>query len=389
MHPNALAEPSPDAAGAPVRAAAHAAQRIDAVQLLRALAAAMVVFGHLKGAAWAHQDELGPFPRLAFFGGAGVDLFFAISGFIIVHAGLRLLDERHPGRTFLIRRLARIVPLYWGVTMLPLAAAALLGRDLPPVAAFVMSLLFIPHDRSGTGEYYPLCDLGWTLNYEIEFYVLFAFWMIIGKARCVGLAIASLCLIVVAGALLAPPGGVLYFWSRPILLEFAGGMGIALLYNAGRLQFSGSLRIALVTVALALYIADPLGLIRLSRTPNEMVRVVGWGIPGLLLLLAALSSPFMPRSRLARGGVLLGNASFALYLLHPFAITASRRLIAGLPLPYGTGGWVLVGVGFVLACTGSIVAYVYLEKPLTAWLAAALTGKSPAPRKQRQDFSPA
>jgi peptidoglycan/LPS O-acetylase OafA/YrhL len=388
MHPDALAGPSLDAAGAPARDA-RTLQRIDAVQLLRALAAAMVVFGHLKGAAWTHQDELGPFSRIAFFGGAGVDLFFAISGFIIVHAGLRLLNERNPGRTFLIRRLARIVPLYWGVTMLPLAAAALLGRDLPPIKSVLMSLLFIPYDRSGTGEYYPLCDLGWTLNYEIEFYVLFAFWMIIGKARCVGLAVASLCLIVIAGAVIAPTEGVLYFWSRPIILEFAGGMGLAALYNAGRLQLSRAPRIALVTIALALYVVDPLGLIPLSRTPNELIRVIGWGVPGLLMLLAALSNPFAPRSRLARGGVLLGDASFALYLLHPFAITAFRRLIAGLPLPYGTGGWLLVGLGFVVACAGSIVAYLYLEKPLTAWLTATLTGKQSARPGQHHGFSPA
>lgn len=389
MTAHALVGGSAEATRAPGRTDARALQRIDAVQILRAVAAAVVVLGHLKGAAAAHQNVLGPFPRLPFFGGAGVDLFFAISGFIIVHAGLRLLHESRPGRTFLVRRLARIVPLYWGVTMLPLALAALLGRDLPPLKAVIMSLLFLPYDRSGTEEFYPLCDLGWTLNYEIEFYVLFAFWMIVGKGRCVALAIASLCLIVAAGTVLAPTDGALYFWTRPIVLEFAGGMGLAALFKAGRLQFPGAIRIALVSVALALYLADPLELIPLARTPNEMVRVLGWGVPGLLMLAAALSSPFVSRSRLARGGVLLGNASFALYLLHPFAITASRRVLAAMTLPFGTGGWLLVVLGLVVACGGSILAYLYLEKPLTAWLTARLTGRPPARRKQRQDFSTA
>lgn len=357
-------------------------QRLDAVQLLRALAAALVVVGHLKGAAWTHQGELGPFPRIAFFGGAGVDLFFAISGFIIVHAGLRLLRDDHPGRTFLLRRIARIVPMYWGVTLLPLTFAVFVGRDLPPLEAVAKSLLFIPYDRSGTGEFYPLCDLGWTLNYEIQFYALFAFWMVVGKERCVGLAIASLCLLVLAGSMASPTSDVLYFWTRPIILEFAGGMAIAALYNAGRLHLSSGLRIALIAAALALYIADPLGLVPLARTPNEMVRVIGWGVPGMLLLMAALSSPFALRSGLAQTGVLLGNASFALYLLHPFAITACRRVIALLPLPLGIGGWVLVGTGFIVACGGSILAYLYLEKPLTAWLTNRLTDRTRSqPRK--------
>lgn len=336
----------------------------------------MVVLGHLKGAAWAHQDEFGPFPRLAFFGGAGVDLFFAISGFIIVHAGLRLLKDKHPGRAFLVRRLARIVPLYWTVTVLPLAAAVASGRDLPPASMIVKSLLFIPYDRSGTGEFYPLCDLGWTLNYEMQFYVMFAFWMIIGKSHCVGVAIISLCLIVAAGAVMQPEADVLYFWTRPIILEFAAGMAIALLYNTGRLRAPQSVRIGMVAAAAALYVTDPLGLIPLPRTPNEMARVLGWGVPGMLMLLAALATPFTPRSWLGRWAVLLGNASFALYLLHPLAITATRRILAHVPLPAAGGGWLLVGCGFWVACTGSILAYLYGEKPLTAWLTGVLTGRS-------------
>ncbi len=364
-----------------------ALQRLDAVQLLRALAATLVVVGHLKGAAWTHQGELGPFPRIAFFGGAGVDLFFAISGFIIVHAGLRLLHEDHPGRTFLLRRLARIVPLYWGVTLFPLVVALLIGRDLPSMAAIAKSLLFIPYDRSGTGEFYPLCDLGWTLNYEIQFYALFAFWMVIGKGQCVRLAIASLCLLVLAGFVAPATSGPLYFWTRPIILEFAGGMAIAALYSAGRLHLTRAARTALIAAALALYILDPVSLIPLARTPNEMVRVIGWGLPGMLLLIAAVSSPFTPQSSLGRIGVLLGNASFALYLLHPFAITACRRIIALLPLPSGTGGWVLVGTGFIVACGGSILAYLYLEKPLTAWLATRLTDRRQR-EPQKGDLSP-
>jgi exopolysaccharide production protein ExoZ len=361
----------------PDRARAAAMQRIEAVELLRAAAAVMVVFGHLKGAAWTHQDELGQFPKLPFFGGAGVDLFFGISGFIIVHAGLRLINQGYAVRTFLLRRMARIVPLYWGVTALLILAPAVAHRTWPSVSAVVMSLAFVPYDRSGTGEFYPLCDLGWTLNYEAQFYVLFAMAMLAAGRRCVPVTIAMLGLLVVAGATIPFKSDVLYFWTRPIILEFAGGMIVALLRGADRLELGPVTRGALIASAIAWYLADPLDLVAQPVTPNDMARIVGWGVPGLLLLIAAVSGPFSPQSWFTQAAVLLGSSSFSLYLLHPFAIVACRRLLLHLVPPAGTGGWILIVVGLLTATAGSVIAYLAIEKPLTMWLTAKLSVRAP------------
>ena len=98
--------------------------RLGMVQALRAIAALTVVFGHAQTEALslvaAKAGGLSTF--LVDKTGAGVDLFFVISGFVMVHASQRLFGEAGAAKTFLLRRLFRIVPLYWAVTTLILLA---------------------------------------------------------------------------------------------------------------------------------------------------------------------------------------------------------------------------------------------------------------------------
>ena len=110
---------------------------IKNIQALRALAAVMVVFVHLK----ILLDTIG----LPLFGGAGVDLFFVISGFVMVHT----TQKRPPSPSEFIRnRIARVVPVYWFMTLgvygLALSAPRLLGATSGNVAELCKSLLFIP-----------------------------------------------------------------------------------------------------------------------------------------------------------------------------------------------------------------------------------------------------
>ena len=108
---------------------------------------------------------------------AGVDIFFVISGFIMVYASSRWFGSAQSPRVFLAHRIARIVPLYWATTMLYLAvvlfAPALLNSEYLAPGFVISSFLFIPAARPD-GLVQPLYSLGWTLNYEMFFYALFA-----------------------------------------------------------------------------------------------------------------------------------------------------------------------------------------------------------------------
>ena len=156
--------------GMPERANSQAP--LASIQVLRAAAALAVLFAHL----WPALAQFGNeniIPNFT-FGAAGVDLFFVISGFIMVYTSERLFGQRDgPGR-FLTRRLIRIVPMYWALTTL--VVVAWYGVKLPDHTTWtnvVGSYLFIPTLKPGGGTA-PVLGVGWTLNYEMLFYFLFA-----------------------------------------------------------------------------------------------------------------------------------------------------------------------------------------------------------------------
>src|SRR5262245_21275262 len=144
------------------------------IQILRAAAALGVVLAHI-------------FPS-AVIGTAGVDLFFVISGFIMVYASDRLFERRDAPRIFFLRRLARIVPLYWAVTAVLVAYPLLAGVDLAAVSlspgVILGSFLFFPVPRPD-GSLLPVHFLGWTLDYEMFFYVVFAGFIVLSRQRAV------------------------------------------------------------------------------------------------------------------------------------------------------------------------------------------------------------
>src|SRR3954453_23077189 len=156
-------------------------------------------------------------PVTAFPWAAGVDVFFVISGFIMVHASARLFGAPDGGRIFLARRVARIVPIYWAVTTLYLAIALagpeFLNREFLDWPYVVASYLFVPVTRPD-GLVQPLYGLGWTLNYELFFYASFAVALAVGPSRrhaVLGLG-AVFAGLVLTGRALAPLPQPLGFW---------------------------------------------------------------------------------------------------------------------------------------------------------------------------------
>ena len=144
------------------------------VHLLRAAAALAVMIAH------AHQSALligiGDYVPDFPMGAAGVDLFFVISGFVMVVASADLFGQRGAPPYFFLRRLARIVPLYWlitGIFVFILFAGRHHSSSWLSASEVVTSLLFIPHSLPN-GAVVPVYGLGWTLNYEMMFYVVFS-----------------------------------------------------------------------------------------------------------------------------------------------------------------------------------------------------------------------
>ncbi len=339
------------------------------VQVLRALAAGAIALHHAQWDAETLQLRSGhsfqawnPIPW-----SAGVDIFFVISGLIMVHASQRLFAQPGGARLFLTRRIARIVPLYWAAitvyVAMGLLAPSLLNQSYMEPGFVAASYLFIPAARPN-GVVQPVYELGWTLNYEMLFYALFAAAIVLPLRWASAALLAILAALVIVGQLAAPLPEPFAFWTNPILLEFGFGIMIGLMCVAG-IRLSSLARAGLAATGLA-------ALVLVAAFPKgawELPRLLIYGLPAALIVAAAaLTSSGSGRvSLLARWGVAAGDASFALYLLHPFVIRTTRVVFWQTGLSVHLGPLAFVVVALVASLGVAFISYRYFEKPLTRY----------------------
>jgi exopolysaccharide production protein ExoZ len=345
------------------------AGQLPAIQMLRALAALAVVASHVLHEASMASKSLGlDFPSqtaASLIAGlpwiAGVDLFFVISGFVMVHASRELFGTSGAQSIFIRKRLARIVPLYWCLTAVYIALSFLgvapLNREHPGAGEMLSSFLFIPFARPD-GYIQPVFSLGWTLNYEIFFYMLFAFALPFVRRVAVPLLLMVLISLVIIGQFVPESAVQLHFWTRPIILEF--GMGMMIGYWAlGAKPVPRHMGIAALGMALALF---ALGHVRPDWMPAD--RAYLYGIPSAFLVFSALALPRLsPINPLGRILVKLGDASYALYLIHPFVLRG-LSVLAGLAL-VRISPWLFVLAGLVLSSLVAWGAWKWFERPVT------------------------
>lgn len=336
-------------------------ERIQSLQLLRGIAALSVAVAHF------HHEYLEIAGGVTLgFGGFGVDLFFVISGFIMAHTCWSAFGQPRAGAVFLLRRLSRIVPLYWiatGLTvLLVLYTQPLSQADLSP-ASIWGSFLFFPVQRP-SGSFNPPLTVGWTLNYEMFFYALFG--LLLAFRRAIGLVLAVAFL---AGAAIWPINSQLEavsFWFAPIVIEFAFGILVACAFKAGlrvNRQTASIMAVFGLAAMVLFYWRAAYGLP--VRLPQERGFSVGVGAG--LIVAAAVLTTWTGKGRLWDFGVRLGDASYALYILHPLFFWIPVILgMHGVAFP--TKNVFYMSIVLSAAIYLSLLAYRYLERPLTRWL---------------------
>lgn len=323
---------------------------VYSIQALRAFAAWLVVAHHfmqlIPSAKTAYGDGIGWY--IASRGNFGVDVFFVISGFIMMASTSHGVIKP---ATFFLRRIFRIVPAYWLFTLI-LASLALMHLSAfssvrPDGTHIFQSLFFIPHTNpNGLSHHYPLLTVGWTLFFEFMFYLMFTLILFL-PAR---MRLATLMLTLVACTYLYPwhwPGSS---WLRdPVMLEFGIGALIA----------SGYKHLPTATPNKMLYIVSILmaisALVILLFYYGAYIRLFA---AGMLVLAGLLMEPWFATQQKLN---YLGNISYSTYLSHSIIILALVPLYVALPSPFS--GILTVLIGSIVIIWISHLSYLYIERP--------------------------
>ncbi len=347
---------------APVIAAKQESTLLASIQTLRALAAWLVVGHHYCSTFSVAKPN---WVQAAFInhGAKGVDIFFVISGLVM---GLSASAPDITPRVFAAKRLARIVPAYWFYTVL----IALMITQAPTIMVgwsyshelLVRSLFFL---QPGIGRY-PILTVGWTLNFEMVFYVIVAAALFArGPRRWLWIT----CGVVVLQLLLVPLGLVHPGYSDSLLYEFLMGIVAAHLWRAGALRgpswlFAGLAILAIV--CLALPHAD-------SHAP---VRGLEWGAPAFLLVCAFLGlEPYFKRATLF---VHLGDHSYSVYLIHTTILSVASYIHRA-----HRGHIVLISAcSFAAIALLGAASYRFLERPAARLMLRLLLPRRPPHRAQ-------
>lgn len=324
------------------------------VQYMRAVAAIMVVYFHTK----VYLPHLA-WPIDRSFGYAGVDIFFVISGFIITTTNLG--RRRSPGR-FLLDRALRIYPPYWFALTLALAlfwiAPSAFTKDAVDLRYIIASYLLAPIDNAtGSSGGVPFLKIAWTLVFEVYFYIVFAAALPIASARVRALLVtAFMTSMVVFGVLVPQPAPPMAFLTQPIVLEFLFGCWVALLVADGRFDCARGICWAGALISFGLILVG-------GGHGDQFGRVIHFGIPAaaLILFLTLLERDFGCVLK-SPAFLLLGDASYSIYLFHPFVLTAARLLTTRL-WPHGSA---IAGVclSVLAAIVVGLAVHLSVEKPL-------------------------
>ena len=329
------------------------------LQMLRAIAAFVVIVRHTLEMSYGSAGRFSP-PWIATSGGAGVDLFFVISGFIMVYVSFPPGRSPDSPKDFIVKRATRIFPLYWicSAAIIAISAVGFLRNMDIDLSVIVNSIFLLPGNK--------LVFVAWTLSYEVYFYLIFSICLASGKMHFTAItAIVAMVLGIVFGRQI-PDRVFADFVSSPLVLEFCFGIVLALLFSVGGkwrvrpiVSMLGFLAIAVASIVAV----HPEGL-------SEASRVIFWGLPATLIV-AAFLNVGRPQSWAGRAAVLLGDASYALYLTHIFVMLAYGWVIKS-TFVGGVSQVPFVPSVISICIIAGVLTHLLLEKPILEFIRRAM-----------------
>ena len=298
--------------------------KIQSLQVLRALAAWLVVYHHYMQVfhSFNSTSSIGEF--FSSRGGFGVDLFFVLSGFMMYLAASRPSTD---GWSFFIKRLFRVFPTYWFFTFVIIIAVALIPSafiyNQYTAYTLIQSLLFIPHENvSGLGIY-PVLTVGWTLNYEVLFYSILAICLAIFKRK--GIYICCALILLFPIVFYSFDNVTMSVIKNPKMWQFVFGMAIGyifLKYKIIEIQLFKTGLISLIAGGIVLSGIVGYGLIH--TTISASLIVIGFIL---------INNLFNEKNLLTQFLIKLGDYSYSTYLAHILVLGVLFNFFGGNPSP--------------------------------------------------------
>jgi peptidoglycan/LPS O-acetylase OafA/YrhL len=353
-------------------------RKIVNIQALRGIAALIVLLPHLAQYDKRFGGALLPGRAYWEIGNAGVDLFFVISGFVMVATTMGRGGPAAGSGRFLLRRWARIFPLYWFFSLIVLVVylrnpAMVNTHGDGQKLTLWKSFLLYPQIPT------PLVAQGWTLIHELYFYLVFALLLRIRQAWVAPALLIWAALVAALSFPLVLKSPELNILVNPLTIEFIAGCFVAMAIQRGHVR--GGLLALLAGAALLV-----IGGTRLTDLTSPWQRLGFYGIPSALIVYGAVA---VERAGKAAPGWLIatGDASYSLYLSQGLVLAAlarwmwDKKHVATGPVLnlFVAGAIAAVAVAFSFAC------YRWVEAPMTALTRKWLDAK----KRVRQGADPA
>lgn len=304
----------------------------------------------------------------------GVDLFFIISGFIMVYTTRKYEKGWQSSLLFIKKRFIRVVPIYWLYSLLAIFSVTLLSKYMSNPAVdighIVKSLFFIPEYYPNTDSIQPILRVGWTLNYEMYFYALFSLSLLITSKYRVVLTSAFFLFIFFLS--LTSDNVLARFYSNNIIFEFILGMLIAKIFSNEKLKFlfigyrSFILFFSLSVISYSILVG--------GNDVNDIgCRGLQFGIPAAALFISFLSLDSIIAKGISASNILfnvmssLGDSSYTQYLAHMFCIVGMNVIVKKLFAIDAAYAWPYFIAVIIFTILISHMLYLFIEKKVVLY----------------------
>jgi len=358
-------------------------KKLNLLQVYRGIAAVLVVMVHLGEMTVKTLDQV-PFFNLFQAGWSGVDYFFVLSGFIMVYVHRPAIGKKDQLKSFLVKRAVRIYPIYWIITLtvwcLFLVIPAFANNQDLSLGHGIESLLLIPQKDPHYKDRLIL-EVGWTLIYEIYFYLLFSIAIWLKPKHSVPILSAWLLVTILHyRKIVTFPDD--FFWLGTVFgemnLEFVFGClaaYIVIKYNNKISKY----RWILFGIANLGYVI--VGMLVASGN-IRFGRITTFGVLATLLIIAATSIDLKDSPKIPYFLIFLGDASYSIFLTHIPLLSAITKILQNANLGKYFDAFFAPALLAVFTVVFGCIFYSFIEKPLTVFLRKNLVEKMFPPKAE-------